>query len=99
MDALVESDVRRDCPTCGKPIMAEATLCGFCWAKVTPLTADGRAAAAAEQVAPAGANGSSPDADSQEYPEIVRRDCPHCRRRIAVDATLCGFCWSKVVPL
>ena len=29
---------RRDCPRCGKRIMAAASTCGFCWVKVTPIT-------------------------------------------------------------
>ncbi|XXY49974.1 hypothetical protein WME91_02335 [Sorangium sp. So ce269] len=29
----------RDCPACGKSIRAQATLCGHCWAKVSPQRA------------------------------------------------------------
>lgn len=28
---------RRDCPTCGKTVMAAARLCGYCWSKLTPI--------------------------------------------------------------
>ena len=28
---------RRDCPYCGKRGMAAATLCGYCWNRLTPL--------------------------------------------------------------
>ncbi|WP_437963845.1 hypothetical protein WMF04_29465 [Sorangium sp. So ce260] len=27
---------RRDCPACGKSIRVQATLCGYCWTRVSP---------------------------------------------------------------
>jgi hypothetical protein len=27
------------------------------------------------------------------------RSCPHCARTIKAAATLCGFCWSRLIPL
>jgi hypothetical protein len=30
---------RRNCPRCGNVIMAAATKCGFCWAKLASLVA------------------------------------------------------------
>lgn len=27
---------RRDCPACGKSIRAQATLCGYCWTRLSP---------------------------------------------------------------
>jgi len=35
----VDESLRRDCPTCGRRMMAAATLCGYCWTKVEPLIA------------------------------------------------------------
>ncbi len=100
MNGRVDDLVRRDCPTCGKPIVADATLCGHCWTKVAPLTGDAlREATAAHEILRAAANGASQDTNTPEFQEIVRRDCPNCRSRIAIDATLCGFCWKKVTPL
>jgi hypothetical protein len=29
----------RECPNCGRPGMRDATLCGYCWKKLTPLPA------------------------------------------------------------
>jgi uncharacterized membrane protein len=31
----------RNCPKCGKEIKADATLCGYCWAKLSPMTSTG----------------------------------------------------------
>jgi hypothetical protein len=33
---VVADPPTRSCPTCGKAIMAAATLCGFCWTKISP---------------------------------------------------------------
>lgn len=27
----------RDCPACKKSVMAAATLCGYCWTRLTPV--------------------------------------------------------------
>ena len=35
--ALEPARAQRYCPHCGRPGMAEATLCGFCWKKLDPL--------------------------------------------------------------
>ncbi|WP_104978443.1 hypothetical protein [Sorangium cellulosum] len=29
---------KRNCPACGKTIRAQATLCGYCWTKVSPAS-------------------------------------------------------------
>lgn len=29
--------VGRPCPACAKTVMAAATLCGYCWTKLTPM--------------------------------------------------------------
>ena len=31
-------------------------------------------------------------------PAAAMRDCPHCGNPGMRDATLCGFCWNKLVP-
>ncbi|HEY2748274.1 MAG TPA: hypothetical protein VGL86_26810 [Polyangia bacterium] len=36
---VVAEPPTRPCPTCGKVIMAAATLCGFCWTKMSPVVA------------------------------------------------------------
>ena len=30
-------EAARDCPVCKKSVRAAATLCGFCWVKLTPV--------------------------------------------------------------
>jgi hypothetical protein len=35
--ALSPAAVMRDCPHCGNQGMGAATLCGYCWKKLTPL--------------------------------------------------------------
>ena len=37
--ALAPAPATRDCPGCGMPGMREATLCGYCWKKLTPPAA------------------------------------------------------------
>jgi hypothetical protein len=34
--ALGPEPALRDCPSCGKSGMRNASVCGFCWAKLTP---------------------------------------------------------------
>lgn len=39
-----ERPARRPCPECGRDGHADASLCGHCWVKLTPLAAPGYAA-------------------------------------------------------
>lgn len=32
-----EAPAQRDCPACSKAVMAAATLCGYCWTRLTPV--------------------------------------------------------------
>ena len=87
---------RRACPFCRKPIMALATLCGYCWRKVSPVAFD-RAAAdtfpdTATEVGIAGG-------ETAEYLSAPRRACPRCSNTIMAAATTCGFCWSRVAAV
>ena len=34
-----ELPARRNCPVCAKSVMAAATLCGYCWTRLTPVPA------------------------------------------------------------
>ena len=36
--AAESAPATRTCPTCGKTIMAAATLCGYCWTKTDALS-------------------------------------------------------------
>jgi hypothetical protein len=29
----------------------------------------------------------------------ITRPCPHCGKPMNAPATLCGYCWTRVVPL
>ena len=37
--ALGPAQATRNCPNCGRPGMRDATVCGYCWKKLAPLTA------------------------------------------------------------
>ena len=37
--ALRPAQPTRNCPNCGRPGMRDATVCGYCWKKLAPLTA------------------------------------------------------------
>jgi hypothetical protein len=40
--ALGPAPELRDCPACGRPGMAAATVCGHCWTKLTPVQKKGQ---------------------------------------------------------
>jgi len=81
---------RRDCPDCGREIMAAATRCGFCWSRLEPL-APGSAGTRVET--------PRPQVVARPIDETLRRDCPKCGRRIMAAATKCGYCWTKLESL
>lgn len=81
---------RRSCPVCGKHIMALATLCGYCWTKVTPLAGG---IDASNMIDAAG-----PGPEETAHLDALKRSCPTCGKSIMAAATLCGFCWTKLTP-
>jgi ribosomal protein S27AE len=84
---------RRACPSCGKPIMALATLCGFCWRKVAPVAPE---CVAAETFPESAGQDGMASGETDEFRDSPRRPCPRCGSIIMAAATLCGFCWHKV---
>ena len=38
--ALGPEPAVRDCPSCGRKVMREATLCGYCWSRLPPPTTE-----------------------------------------------------------
>lgn len=88
-DQLAAGADRRDCPECGKEIMAAATRCGYCWAKVSPVSAGS-----------VGTRVGRPEVAVLSLPpdEALRMDCPTCGMRIMAAATVCGYCWTKLAP-
>lgn len=38
--AVAEAPATRECPRCHRTVMRAATLCGWCWTKLTPLAAE-----------------------------------------------------------
>ncbi len=40
--ALGPAPDMRACPRCGRDVMRAATLCGYCWSKLTPAVAVGQ---------------------------------------------------------
>lgn len=85
---------RRACPRCGKPIMALATLCGFCWSRVSPVSLD----CVEAETFPDTISAANAPSETDEYLTAPRRTCPACGNLIMAAATLCKFCWSKVSP-
>ena len=85
---------RRACPRCGKPIMALATLCVFCWSKVAPVAPE----CVEAETFPDTLSESYGSGETEEYRNAPRRACPACGNTIMAAATLCKFCWSKVSP-
>ena len=85
---------RRACLSCGKAIMALATLCGFCWRKVVPVDL---ACVDVETCPDTAGQVNTQLGVTEEYLNASRRACPKCDNQIMAAATLCKFCWSKVV--
>lgn len=86
-------DRRRACPRCSKPIMALATLCGYCWSKVKPVELE----CVASETFPdtEGQHGMS-EGETDEFRDAPRRSCPNCAQTIMAAATLCGYCWTRI---
>jgi len=84
---------RRNCPSCGKRIMALATLCGYCWNRSCPVPLDRVDADSFPDLDTTASAG-----DTDEHVRAQRRPCPYCAKSIMAAATLCGYCWKHVVP-
>src|SRR5947208_10811605 len=97
---------RIDCPKCGSRIMSAATMCGYCWAKLTPVETGGsvpkRAAALRHQTLGTADSDLAvrPESDEEtRYREAPRIGCPECGRQIMAAATMCGYCWARLSPV
>lgn len=87
---------RRACPRCARPIMALATLCGYCWSKVNPIERD---RVDADTFPDTEGQTGMLGGETEEFRNAPRRPCPHCERTIMAAATLCGYCWTRVPAL
>lgn len=70
----------RKCPNCGKEIKAEATLCGYCWTKSSPMVtsnaadaSDGELRASIPESSSLAASSPSPSFDSPQARGVARR--------------------------
>lgn len=89
----------RDCPKCGREGMANATKCGYCWTTLTPLDANSPLVRRCVDSSRLYGKDNSTSPEMTQYLTAPRRRCPKCGHEGMADATVCGYCWTKLVPI